>query len=211
VPPALVVPIFPLPDVTLFPKALLPLHIFEARYRAMISDALARDRRICMVRLRPGYDEAAYAGKPEVYGVGGLGEIVSCERLATGRYDLVLRGEARVRIVSEQPSDTLYRLVSAARIEDVAPAADVTPIVERIRDACRTLLTVLGRPVDFLDAAFADTQAPGAIADRIAAGVLPGADVRQELLETAEIDLRLGRLALALDALVEQLRRNKSS
>jgi hypothetical protein len=209
VPPTLAVPIFPLPDVTLFPRTLLPLHIFEARYRAMVADALARDRRICMVRLRPGYEEA-YAGKPAVYGVGGLGEIVSCERLATGRFDLVLRGEARVRIVQERPSDTLYRLVVAERIEDVAPAADVAPLVDRIRASCRALLSVLGRPADFLDGAFADSQSPSAIADRIASGVLPGADVRQELLETPEVDLRLGRLAIALDALVEELRRGKS-
>jgi len=209
VPPTLAVPIFPLPDVTLFPRTMLPLHIFEARYRAMVADALARDRRICMVRLRPGY-EAAYGGKPEVYGVGGLGEIVSCERLATGRFDLVLRGEARVRLLQERPSDTLYRLVVAARIEDVAPAVDVAPLVDRIRASCRALLSVLGRPADFLDAAFAESQSPSAIADRIASGVLPGADVRQELLETPEIDLRLGRLALALDALVEELRKGRA-
>ena len=205
----LILPIFPLPDVTFFPHTFLPLHVFETRYRAMVTDSLARDRRICMVRLRPGYEEA-YAGKPPVYGVGGLGEIVSCERLPTGRFDLVLRGEARVRIVQERPSDTLYRLVVAARIEDVAPAVDVAPLVDRIRASCRALLSVLGRPADFLDAAFADSQSPSAIADRIASGVLPGADVRQELLETPEIDLRLGRLALALDALVEELRKGRA-
>jgi Lon protease-like protein len=205
----LVAPIFPLPEVTLFPGMLLPLHIFEARYRAMVSDALARDRRICMAQLEPGY-EASYAGKPAVRAVGGLGEIVSCERLATGRYDLVLRGEARVRIVQERPTDTLYRVVVAERIEDVAPAVDVTPLVESVRAACRSLLGVLGRPMNFLDAALADGQAPGVIADRIAAGVLPGAAVRQELLETAEVDLRLNRLVLALDALVDELRRGRA-
>ena len=208
-PPQVVAPIFPLPDVTLFPRTLLPLHVFEARYRAMVSDALARDRRICMVRLRPGY-QATYAGKPEVYGVGTVGEIVSCERLATGRYDLVLRGEARVRLVRELPTDTLYRVVAAERLEDIAPAADVTPLVERVRAACQAILGVLGRPANFLDAVFAEKQEPGVIADRVAAGVLPGADVRQELLETPEVDLRLNRLALALDALVEQLRRDRS-
>jgi Lon protease-like protein len=209
VPQALAVPIFPLPDVTLFPRTLLPLHIFEARYRAMITDALARDRRICMVRLRPGY-EANYSGKPDVYPIGGLGEIVSCERLATGRYDLVLRGQARVRLAQERPTDTLYRVVVVEPIEDVAPAADVTPILDHIRDACHALLSILGRPADFLDSVFAESQPPGTIADRIASGVLPGADVRQELLETAEVDLRLGRLAVALDALVDELRRNRS-
>jgi Lon protease-like protein len=144
-----------------------------------------------------------------VYGVGGVGEIVSCERLANGRFDLVLRGDARVRLLHERPSDTLYRLVVVERIEDVAPAADVAPLVERIRASCRALLGVLGRPLDFLDAAFAENQAPGTIADRIASGVLPGADVRQELLETPEVDLRLNRLALALDALVDELRKGR--
>ena len=204
-----VVPIFPLPEVTLFPRTLLPLHIFEARYRAMVSDALARDRRVCMVQLRPGY-EANYAGKPDVQAVGGLGEIVSCERLATGRYDLVLRGEARVRLLQERPSDTLYRVVVAERMPDVAPAGDVAPLLDRVRSACRALLGVLGRPLDFLDAALADGQAPGAVADRIAAGVLPGAAVRQELLEMPEVDLRLNRLVLALEALVDELRRGRA-
>jgi Lon protease-like protein len=202
-------PIFPLPDVTLFPRTLLPLHIFEARYRAMVADALARDRKICMVRLRPGY-ETSYAGKPDVFAVGGVGEIVSCERLANGRFDLALRGECRVRLLQERPSDTLYRLVVVERIEDVAPTVDVAPLIERIRTSCRALLGVLGRPLDFLDAAFAENQAPGAIADRIASGVLPGADVRQELLEMPEVDLRLNRLALALDALVDELRRGRA-
>jgi len=79
-----------------------------------------------------------------------------------------------------------------------------------VRSACRTLLEILGRPADFLDAALAEGQPPGTIADRIASGVLPGAAVRQELLETAEIDLRLNRLVLALDALVAELRRGRA-
>ena len=207
-PPFLAVPIFPLPEVTLFPHTLLPLHIFEARYRAMVSDALARDRRICMVQLRPGY-EASYAGKPDVNVIGGLGEIVNCQRLANGRYDLVLRGEARLRIVREQPSDTLYRVVLAERVDDVPPAADVSPVIARVRAACRAILEVLGRPSDFLDAALAEGQEPGVIADRIAAGVVPGGAVRQALLEIVEVDLRLGRLALALEALVEELRKGR--
>src|SRR5436190_1218744 len=68
----LVLPIFPLPDVTFFPHTLLPLHVFEARYRAMIMDVLARDRRLAVVKLRPGY-EATYAGKPPVHEVAGAG------------------------------------------------------------------------------------------------------------------------------------------
>src|SRR5438270_10086042 len=146
----LVLPIFPLPDVTFFPHTLLPLHVFEARYRAMVIDALERDRRLAVVKLRPGY-EATYAGKPEVHPVAGLGEIVSCERLSTGRYNILLRGESRVRLEQELPSDTLYRLVRARRLADAEPGGDVAPALARIRASCKTLLEALTRPADLLD------------------------------------------------------------
>src|ERR1044071_9468705 len=103
------VPIFPLPDLTFFPHTLLPLHIFEARYRVMVTDCLARDKRMAIVGLRPGY-AASYEGKPAVYDVAGMGRIVQCERLATGRFNLVLKGESRVRIERELPADKLYRM-----------------------------------------------------------------------------------------------------
>jgi Lon protease-like protein len=201
---ALVLPIFPLPDVTFFPHTLLPLHVFEARYRAMVMDALARDRRLAVVRLRPGY-ETAYAGKPAVHHVAGAGEIVSWERLATGRYNILLRGECRVRIETEKPSDTLYRIVAAQRLEDVAARTDVGALLARIRGACGRLLRALERPADLLDTALAEGQPPGAIADRIAAAVIPDAALRQELLETLDVARRLDRLADALDQLVKEL------
>ena len=90
----LVIPIFPLPDVTLFPHTVLPLHVFEARYRAMITDALARDRLLAVARLLPGY-EATYAGKPPVASVAGAGEIVKWERLPGGRYNILVEGRWR--------------------------------------------------------------------------------------------------------------------
>ncbi len=209
----MVVPIFPLPDVTFFPHTLLPLHVFEARYRAMVMDALERDRRLAIVRLRPGY-EAAYAGKPAVHPVAGVGEIVSFERLATGRYNILVRGDARVRIESEVPSDTLYRIARARRLDDVespvdaahALARDVQDALTRIRATCATLLTALDRPADLLDTALAEGQPAGAIADRVAAAVLPDADLRQELLETLEVGARVTRVAGALEALVKELK-----
>jgi uncharacterized protein len=144
-----------------------------------------------------------------VYEVGGLGEIVSCERLAMGRYDLALRGEARVRMIRELPTDTLYRVVLVEKLADVQPVTDLTPMVDRLRATCRTLLEILGRPANILDAVFGEGQTPGVIADRIAAGVIPGADVRQELLEMVDVDMRVNRLIIALDALVEQLKRQR--
>ena len=202
--PVVIVPIFPLPDVTFFPHTLLPLHVFEARYRAMVIDALERDRRLAVVKLQPGY-EAGYAGKPAVHPVAGLGEIVSCERLATGRYNILLRGECRVRLEDELPSDTLYRVVRARRLADAEPAGDATPALTRMRAACRSLLGALQRPADLLDPALAEGHAAGVIADRVAAAVLPDADLRQSLLETLDADARVRRVADAVESLVREL------
>ena len=203
--PLVIVPIFPLPDVTFFPHTVLPLHVFEARYRAMVIDALERNRRLVIVRLQPGYEDS-YAGKPAVHAVGGLGEIVSCERLATGRYNILLRGECRVRIEQEVPSDTLYRVVRARRLEDADGGGDAAPVLARIRAACRSLLQALSRPADLLDTALAEGQPAGVIADRVAASVLPDADLRQGLLETLDVGARVTRVAAAVEALVRELK-----
>lgn len=200
----LVLPLFPLPEVTFFPGTMLPLHVFEARYRALVMDVLARDRRLCVVQLRPGHT-AAYAGKPPVYPVAGAGEIVNWERLANGRYNILVRGDARVRLAREQPSDTLYRIALGERLEDAVPARPLGADVERVRVACRRLLTLLKRPTDLLDAALAEGQRPGLIADRIASAVVPEAAVRQRLLETLDVGARLTRLGMALEEVVNEL------
>jgi Lon protease-like protein len=183
----------------------MPLHVFEARYRLMVIDALERNRRFAIVRLRPGY-EADYAGKPAVYTVGGLGEIVSCERLPTGRYNILVRGDCRVAIEHEQPSDTLYRIVRGRRLEETAAAGDVAPALARIRRACRDLLGALARPADLLDTALAEGQGPGVVADRVAAAVLPDPDARQRLLETLDVAARVAAVADAVEALVRELK-----
>jgi Lon protease-like protein len=96
-------PLFPLPNVVLFPNVFLPLHIIEPRYRAMVGDAIAGDRMIGMVLLRPGW-ERDYDGRPPVYPVGCSGVLTHVERLADGRYNIVLRGLERFRILGEDHS-----------------------------------------------------------------------------------------------------------
>src|SRR5687768_14710148 len=112
-------PIFPLPNVVLFPNVFLPLHIFEPRYRQMVGDALAGERMIGMVLLQPGAN--ADEGAPAVYDVGCAGLITHVERLADGRYNIVLRGLERFRVVGEeQPSSNiLYRRALIAPLADV--------------------------------------------------------------------------------------------
>ena len=201
-----VLPIFPLPGLTFFPHTLLPLHIFEARYRAMVTDCLARDRRLALVGLRPGY-EATYDAKPEVYAVAGAGEIVRWERLATGRFNILVRGDCRVRIETELPTDTLYRVVRARVLEDAVPQGDggrLASQTDRVKAACLRLLEAHGQSSREVERALRAATVPGVAADRIASVVIPDPLLRQDLLETLDVGRRLDRLAAALDDLLRQ-------
>src|SRR4030095_9548216 len=101
-------PLFPLPNVVLFPNVFLPLHIFEPRYREMVADALASDPLIGMVLLKPGWEQE-YEGRPPVYPIGCSGVITHVDQLPDGRYNIVLRGGERFRIV-EEDFGRAYRL-----------------------------------------------------------------------------------------------------
>ena len=108
--------VFPLAGALLFPRIHLPLHIFEPRYRAMVSDAVARDRRIGMVQPRgPG-------NPPPLFEVGCVGRIAEIEALDDGRFDIVLEGLARFRIVRELDVTTPFRQVEAVLLPDPADA-----------------------------------------------------------------------------------------
>ena len=141
------IPLFPLPNVVLFPQVFLPLHIFEPRYREMVADALGGDRMIGMVLLRPGWQED-YEGRPAVYPVGCAGLITHAEPMPDGRYNIVLRGLEKFRIVREDDS----RAYRQAAVEMIAePSADADR--DELRVARRRLETLLvpqpsGRGVD---------------------------------------------------------------
>ncbi|MXP30084.1 ATP-dependent protease [Porphyrobacter algicida] len=104
--------IFPLPGAILFPGLRLPLHIFEQRYRALTGDALARDRRIAMIQPQGGEEGA------QLFTVGCIGRIGEVEAMEDGRYNLVLEGEARFRLLRELDVTTPFRQVEGELIED---------------------------------------------------------------------------------------------
>jgi Lon protease-like protein len=119
--------LFPLPNFVLFPCVIHPLHIFEPRYRQMTADALAGDRLIAMALLRPGWEQD-YEGSPAIHPVICLGRIVSAQRLDDGRYNLLLQGLARARVVEEVQNDRLYRVAQA---ELLFTASTISPHEER--------------------------------------------------------------------------------
>ena len=150
------IPLFPLPNVVLFPNVFLPLHIFEPRYRRMVQDALAGDRIIGMVLLRPGW-EGNYEGKPAVYPIGCAGLITHAEPLPDGRYNIVLRGLEKFRILSEDHSRE-YRL------------AHVETLMEPLNEGERATIRAERRRLEALlvpqpDGRGADPKVPPTMAD----------------------------------------------
>jgi Lon protease-like protein len=131
------IPIFPLPGVVLLPGTLLPLHIFEPRYRAMVADALLGDRTIGMAMMKPGWERAG--SMPAIFPVGGAGRIVDSETLPDGRYNIVLEAEFRYRVIDEsRPAP--YRV---ARVEEIDSVP--FPNERKAARACDEAVTLFGR------------------------------------------------------------------
>ncbi len=135
-------PLFPLPNVWLFPYVILPLHIFEERYKRMIEDHLDGPGRLVLGTVQQGH-ENELEGSPPIYSIAGLGEIGRHDRVQDGRFNILLVGLRRVR-VSEVASDRPYRLVEVEPTEEapVAPERDqelrqrlVKSIIERTHSA----------------------------------------------------------------------------
>jgi Lon protease-like protein len=187
------IPIFPLPDVVLFPSTLLPLHVFEPRYRQMVEDALAGDRRIAMAVLRSGW-ESEYYGRPPVHPVAGAGEIVQHERLADGRFNILLRGTMRVGIVTELREDKPYRIVRARPLLDRYPDGRPEALqerAERLKVFYLRLLSEVQKGHGEVAKLFGGVKDPGIIVDRIAGAAIADPDVRRQALELVEVDTRL--------------------
>jgi Lon protease-like protein len=187
------VPLFPLPNVVLFPRAVLPLHIFEERYKTMTADALAGDGLIAMALLRPGW-EKSYYGKAAIEPVVCVGRILTHEKLPDGKYNFLLQGRVRARIVREV-GQRVYR---QARLEVLRAAPEALEI--DLSNDRRRLVDL------FTSDVFATTGLAGQFR-QLLAGAIPTADVadliafsyfenvalKQSLLAEADVRRRVTR------------------
>lgn len=186
-------PIFPLPNCVLLPGGLLPLHVFEPRYRDLTRDCLAGTQLMAVARLRPGY-ETSYYGRPPVYERCGVGRIICSEELPDGRYALLLRGIARVEIARELPAERPYRLVEARVLADAScDATDARAHHRRLIALCDRLAEVIDQGGPQLRDLVRSCDSPGACADAVAAALIMDADERQGLLEACDPMVRLQR------------------
>jgi Lon protease-like protein len=188
-------PLFPLPNVVLFPQMPMPLHVFEPRYRKMVTDALDSHRTIGMTLLQPGW-EADYQGRPSVYGVGCAGLIEQSEPLEQGRYNILLRGTVRFRIREEHEGEP-YRL---AAVETLPDGMGDTASLEAMR---RRVLAAIGKASDGPVSLVLQTELPHDVFVNALCQTLTLAPVeRQSLLDCDTILARYARLLEILDFLL---------
>jgi uncharacterized protein len=194
--------LFPLSNVVLFPRVKTPLHIFEPRYRALMRDVLDSDRRIGMAVVRPEH-QADMAGDPPLFPVGCCGEITEFHRRPDGRYDLVLLGTSRFRILEEEArtQGRLYRVARVQPLDEAFPESE-RDRVSRLRASVVENVAWLARRTESEGARF-EPSLFAAIDDATFVNVLANAiafptEEKQALLEADSVPERYARLASAL-------------
>ena len=190
--------LFPLPNLVMFPHVVLPLHIFEPRYRQMTEDALAGDRLITIVQITPPARGEHWTEPVPLESVGCLGKIIQHERLADGRFNLLLLGRKRVRLLREIATEKLYRIAEVNILQDQPAAlpeglarAELIGLFRRFFESQRKLdpdlAEFLNKPVPL-----------GLLADIITHALdLPPA-LKQRLLAESSVDRRVDTIRSVL-------------
>lgn len=200
--------LFPLSRVTLFPGVRLPFHIFEPRYRQLLTHALDSDGLIAVPQAVP-----SVSGGAAIAAVFGVGEVTRWETHADGTSDIELTGRFRARFFEELPGDALYRRVRARRLDDVVPDPDAARVIaddlrERLRALDRWGVSESAR--DAVDGMFEKAESGptldvGFLVNILATLVIGDAGVRQALLEESSIAERARHLGTILDTLRQEL------
>lgn len=196
------VPLFPLPDAVFFPHTLLPLHVFEPRYKAMVADALEGDRLIGVVQLRPGWSEN-YFEAPAVYKILGVGKIVEVDRWPDGRYDIVLNGLYRTRIQHETDKNS-YRLAEVETVPDSIPAGkgrEVADVHTLLLEIFHKLSAALPSDLSILPGTDVNTLTPGMLTDVMASLLVNDPYERQSLLAESDVSRRQQLLRVQIQAM----------
>jgi len=195
-----VIPLFPLATVVFFPNTLLPLHVFEPRYRQMIKDIIDGERIIGMVLLKPEW-EKSYEGNPEIYSVVGMGRIVNSEPLDDGRFNIVLYGLKRVKII-DIVKDIPYRLARVEILEDVH-GTNENIYRERIVELILKWNGIIGKEHES-HLINIDTRLPlENLIDAIASTSVSNVFEKQELLEEINVQKRAENILTHLETKVE--------
>jgi uncharacterized protein len=204
--------LFPLPNLVLFPSVIQPLHIFEPRYRQLMADALSADRLMALALLKPGWEED-YQDQPPIFPVVCLGRIFKEERTTDGRYNLLLHGLSRARIVEELETDRLYR---SARLELLPEMQDPAgkagqELRERLGTHMEQWLAPQQSALDQLSKLLESGLSVGMLCDILAFALPFEVERKQGLLEEMDPGRRVDQLLSHLETLPAPSEAAKSS
>jgi Lon protease-like protein len=190
--------LFPLPNVVMFPHVVLPLHIFEPRYRQMTEEALAADRLISIIQIMPPPSGEHWREPVPLESVGCLGKIIQHERLADGRFNVLLLGRKRVRLCRELSTEKLYRLAEVEILEDQPSTIPDSQSRAELIGLFRDLFKSQQKLDPDLDELLSKPLPLGLLADIIAHALnLPPA-LKQKLLSENSVDRRVDRIRSVL-------------
>jgi len=181
--------LFPLPNLVLFPHVVQPLHVFEPRYRALVEDALRKDRLVAMATLAPGWEED-YEGCPAISPVACLGRIANWRRLDDGTFDVLLRGLRRIRLREELETACGFRQALVELCEDRRPrkwALVEAALHRRLREGLLEVLSLLPQPLGPLDELLASSIPLSVLTDVV--GYLLDIEVAAKIELLAETDV----------------------
>lgn len=198
-------PIFPLYRVQLFPRALLPLYIFEPRYRELTAHCLQSGRTMAIASLLPGFRED-YQGRPPIRRTAGVGRIVAHRQNEDGTYNILLFGMARVRIEQELPPLASFREVQAQQLFDHwSNRYDPEEGARTLSALVQKLAALLPRGGAALGELTKMARTPGELTDVLAASLLTEAKLRLRLLHTCDVAQRIDLVSDSLMRLIGEL------
>lgn len=181
--------IFPLPNVVLFPAQSLSLHVFEPRYRRLVSDVIERRALLAIPRLKPGFD-GEYYGAPPVFETCGAGQITEHTRLPDGRLNIVVEGLARIRLREELRSES-YRVARAELALDLPGSGVAESLRAELLKLLRRAAPYLLGPAENLESRVRAAPSAAESADIVAGTLVEDPDERQALLEELDPCRRL--------------------
>ena len=199
-------PVMTLPNIAFFPQALLPLHIFEPRYRAMLRDVLASDRLFAIAGLNPGIPELSGSFEPP-HRIAGVGLVRACQKNEDGTSNLLLQGLCRVEIsaiVTDQPYRKIR--VKALASEPGAPAAENERLRAELARMINLKLKLASAEVSTLTDFLKTVDDPETFVDIAAFSLCDNATLKQTLLETLDVHRRLGLLLQDIRSEIETIK-----
>lgn len=200
--------LFPLPDLVMFPHVVQPLHIFEQRYREMLREALDSDGLIAMsmpiesaLAQSNSVEAISEEDRPELSPYACLGKVITHHRLQDGRYNLMLLGVRRVRIIEELPLERTFREARVDLLEDFESDLSCScrdALQSQLTEAFQQALPSGSLPSDAVSELLSEEIPLGALTDLISFALPFSAELKRSLLGESNVDVRAKRLLQAL-------------